>query len=121
MISDSQARTGAAVQHKQRGRIAILCLFILLLIIFAFKPPFVIRPLPSRNGTGGGSQTVQSAASKFVDPIWTSKVLPVIQEKAQDIAKILPEIRADPEAPDRNTVGAKRQIPTTTWSKGPVK
>ncbi len=98
MISDSQARTGAAVQHKQRRRIAILCLFILLVITFAFKPPFVIRPLPSRNGTGGGAQSVQSAASKFVDPIWSSKVLPVFEEKAQDITKVVPEIRADPEA-----------------------
>jgi len=87
-----------AVRNKQQRRIAILCVFILMVIIFAFKPPFVIRPLPGQNGTGGGPQSVQSAASKFVDPIWTSKVLPAFEQKAQDITKVVPEIRADPQA-----------------------
>lgn len=73
-------------------------LFILIGIIFVLKPPFVIRPLPVLNGTAPGSQSGQNAASKFVDPIWSSKLLPAFDEKAQDIVKILPEIRADPEA-----------------------
>jgi len=61
------------------------------------KPPFVIRPLPGRAVPGAsGSQPAQTAAARFVDPIWTTKVLPAIQEKAQDVAKVLPEIRADP-------------------------
>jgi len=40
---------------------------------------------------------MESAAAKFVDPIW-AKVLSTIQDKAHDVAKILPEIRADPNA-----------------------
>jgi predicted lipoprotein len=60
----------------------------------------VIRPLPGR--AQPGSQPTESAAARFVEPIWATKVLPTIQEKAQDIAKILPEIRADP-----NTAGQK--------------
>jgi predicted lipoprotein len=73
-------------------------LLILIGIIFVLKPPFVIRPLPDHNGTALDSQSGQNAASKFVDPIWSSKLLPTFDEKAQDITKILPEIRADPEA-----------------------
>ena len=68
------------------------------MILFVLKPPFVVRPLADRTGTGPSSQTAQGTAAKFVDPIWTSKVLPTIQEKAQDIAKILPEIRANPDS-----------------------
>jgi len=87
-----------AVRKKKQRRIAILCVVILLAITFAFKRPFVIRPIPGRNGTGTAAQIEQIAASKFVDPIWASKVLPIFEEKAQDIAKVLPEIRADPDA-----------------------
>jgi predicted lipoprotein len=58
----------------------------------------VVRPLTDRTGAGAGIQNGQGAAAKFVDPIWDSKVLPTIEEKAQDIAKILPEIRSDPDA-----------------------
>jgi predicted lipoprotein len=81
--------------RKFQRRIAVLAGIVLLAIFLAIKPPFVIRPLPGR--AQPGSQPTESAAAKFVDPIWATKVLPTIQEKAQDIAKILPEIRADPD------------------------
>jgi predicted lipoprotein len=97
LIGDSQTSAEAPARRKNRRRIVVLVVFVILAILLTLKPPFVIRPLTDRVGAGVGSQTGQSAASKFVDPIWTSKVLPTIQEKAQDIAKILPEIRADPE------------------------
>ena len=76
----------------------ILALFVLLAVVFTLKPPFVVRPLAEPAGTGMGTQNAQGAAAKFVDPIWTSKVLPTIQEKAQDIVQVVPEIRADPAA-----------------------
>jgi predicted lipoprotein len=62
----------------------------LLLILLAIKPPFVIKPLTP---SGSGSQ---SKGAQFAEKVWESKVLPAVQEKAQDIAKILPEIRANP-------------------------
>ena len=65
----------------------------LLLLLLAVKPPFVIKPLAR---PGSGSQAAQSKGAQFADKVWEEKVLPVIQEKAQDVAKILPEIRADP-------------------------
>ena len=65
----------------------------LVLLLLAVKPPFVIKPLAR---PGSGAQAVQSKGAQFADGVWDSKVLPAIQEKAQDIAKILPEIRADP-------------------------
>jgi predicted lipoprotein len=67
----------------------------LLLLLLIVKPPFVIKPLAR---PGSGSQAAQSKGAQFADKVWESKVLPAIQEKAQDIAKILPEIRADPAA-----------------------
>jgi predicted lipoprotein len=79
-------------------RIAVAVVILVAVILFALKPPFVIRPLPGAAVVGSGAQHVESAAARFVDPIWESKVLPAIQEKAQDIAKILPEVRADPSA-----------------------
>jgi predicted lipoprotein len=98
LIGDSQGRASAEVLQKKQRRIAVLIVFILIAILFVWKPPFVIRPLPGANGTGAGSQSLQSVAAKFVDPIWASQVLPIFDEKAQDIAKVLPEIRVDPEA-----------------------
>jgi predicted lipoprotein len=98
LTNDSKISPQSQKGRKSRTRIVILVLFVLFAIIFTLKPPFVVRPLVDPAGTGTSAQNAQSAAAKFVDPIWTSKVLPTIQEKAQDIAKILPEIRADPES-----------------------
>jgi predicted lipoprotein len=97
LIDDSKTSPEARIRRKNHTRIVILLLFVLFAIIFALRPPFVVRPLTDRVGTGTAAQNAQGAAAKFVDPIWTSKVLPTIQEKAQDIAKILPEIRSDPD------------------------
>jgi predicted lipoprotein len=94
LTSPTQAALSTLERRKIQRRIAILASIILLAIFFVLKPPFVIRPLPGR--VQAGSQPAESAAAKFVDPIWATKVLPTIQEKAQDISKILPEIRADP-------------------------
>jgi predicted lipoprotein len=100
LTSPAQAPSKTQERRKIQRRIAVLTAIILLAILLVLKPPFVIRPLPGRTQTG--SQPAESAAAKFVDPIWATKVLPTIQEKAHDIAKILPEIRADP-----NTAGQK--------------
>jgi predicted lipoprotein len=96
-ISDSQVRAGVAGRHKKQRRIALAGVLILIVIAFILKPPFVVRPLPGANGSGNGGQPVESAAAKFVDPIWTSKVLPVFEEKAEDITKVVPEIRTNPD------------------------
>jgi predicted lipoprotein len=98
LIDDSQTAREAGSRRKSFRWIAILLVLVLLAIILILKPPFVIRPLTDRAGTGTGSQAVRNAAAKFVDPIWSSKVLPIFEEKAQDIVQVVPEIRADPEA-----------------------
>jgi predicted lipoprotein len=89
------------MRRKKNRAITLLIVFILFAAYLTLKPPFVIRPLLDRGGTGNGSQSLGSAAARFVEPIWASKVLPAFQEKAQDISKVLPEIRADPEAAGR--------------------
>jgi predicted lipoprotein len=94
----NESKISLQSRRKSRTRNGILALLVLLAVIFTLKPPFVVRPLTAPAGTGTSAQNAQGAAARFVDPIWTSKVLPTIQEKAQDIAKILPEIRADPES-----------------------
>ena len=94
LTSPAQAALRTQERRKIQRRSAVLAGAILLAIFLVLKPPFVIRPLPGR--LPAGSQPAESAAARFVDPIWATKVLPAIQEKAQDISKILPEIRADP-------------------------
>ncbi len=98
VTNDLQPRAAAKMQNKNRRLITVLGAVVLLCILFLLKPPFVVRPIPGLKGAGSASQPVENAASKFVDPLWTSKLLPVFDEKAQDIAKVLPEIRADPNA-----------------------
>jgi predicted lipoprotein len=98
VINDPPTRATSERQNKNRRRMAIFGGIVLLVILCALKPPFVIRPLPGRNSAGSSSAPVESAAAKFVDPLWASKLLPLFDEKAQDIAKVLPEIRADPNA-----------------------
>jgi predicted lipoprotein len=97
LTNDLHGSTGAPARRKNQRRIVFLAGFILVLVIFTLKPPFVVRPIADRAGTGPGSQTAQGAAARFVDPIWASKVLPTIEEKAQDVGRILPEIRANPD------------------------
>jgi predicted lipoprotein len=99
VIKDSRSSAAGAGKRKNRLPIVIAAAVVLVGILFAIKPPFVVRPLPGREGVTGvvGSQPTQSAAAKFVDGIW-DKLGPAFDEKAQDIAKILPEIRANPDA-----------------------
>jgi predicted lipoprotein len=94
LISPAGVSLETQERRKNQRRIAALAGIVLLAIILILKPPFVIRPLPGH--AQAGSQTAQSAAARFVESIWAAKVLPAIQEKARDIAKILPEVRADP-------------------------
>ena len=77
---------------------AILVALVACVVFLVLKPPFVVRPLPGSGASESRSDPAQSAAAKFVEPIWASKVLPAIQDKAEDIATVLPEIRANPEA-----------------------
>jgi predicted lipoprotein len=93
-----QREPSRKTSRKVRRRIAVAGVIAIIAILFVLKPPFVIRPLPGSAAAETGAHPVESAAARFVDPIWTSKVLPTIQEKAYDIAIILPEIRADPNA-----------------------
>ena len=102
LAGPDQAASGTQARRKIRLRIAVLIGVGLLAALFTLRRPFVIRPLPGRAVAGSTTQPAESAAAKFVDSIWSGKVLPAIQEKAQDLVKILPEIRADP-----NAAGAK--------------
>ena len=99
VTKDSRSPAAGVRKKKKRLQIVIAAAVALIGIFFAIKPPFVIRPLPGHeSATGGaGSQPTESAAAKFVDGIW-DKLGPAFDGKAQDIAKILPEIRADPDA-----------------------
>ena len=98
LLNDSKTASKPRTRRKSHRGAVVLGLFVLIAIILTLHPPFVVQPLTEHAGTGAGAQNDQDAASKFVDPIWTSKVLPTIEEKAQDIAKILPEIRANAES-----------------------
>ena len=66
-----------------------------ILLLLILKPPFVIKALAR---PGSSPEATQSKGAQFADKVWASKVLPVIQEKAQDMTMIVQEIRIDPAA-----------------------
>jgi hypothetical protein len=105
LTNDSKTSPASRTRPKSYTRIVILTMLVLLALVFTLKPPFVVRPLTERAGPGTVAQIAQGAAAKFVDPIWTTKVLPTIQEKALD----------------RSTVGVKRRIRTIIWSREPAR
>jgi predicted lipoprotein len=67
----------------------------LLLFLLIIKPPFVVKPLARPGST---SEAAPSKGAQFANKVWESKVLPLVQEKAQDLAMIVQEIRVDPAA-----------------------
>ncbi|MFZ0502088.1 MAG: DUF2291 domain-containing protein [Chthoniobacterales bacterium] len=97
VINDPRGQATASGQKKKRTRIVVSAVIVLLGILFAIKPPFVVRPLPGHESAGADSKPVESQAAKFVDGVWP-KLGPVFEDKAPDIAKVLPEIRADSNA-----------------------
>ncbi|MGA7213171.1 MAG: DUF2291 domain-containing protein [Terrimicrobiaceae bacterium] len=88
----------AEVRRRSRHRMAVLAAAVAFVAFLLLKPPFVVRPLPGSGASESRLGPEQSAAAKFVEPIWASKVMPAIEGKAEDIATVLPEIRANPEA-----------------------
>jgi predicted lipoprotein len=93
-----QGSPPARANRRKQRRLALAAAGVGLVLWLTFRPPFVVRPLPTPRIPGSTSQPVQTAAARFVDAIWASQVLPTVREKAQPINKILPEIRADPNA-----------------------
>jgi predicted lipoprotein len=98
LINGLRLETSAAARRKSRVRIGIfLVASLMIATLWIIKPPFVVRLLPGHETTGAGSRPAQSKAAAFVDGFWASLV-PLFKGKAQDIAKVLPEIHADPNA-----------------------
>ncbi len=99
VTNDPRSQAVASGRKRTRIRAAIAAAVVLLIgIFFAIKPPFVVRPLPGREGaSGASSQPTPSKAAQFVDAFW-AKLVPLFEEKAPDIAKVLPEIHTDPNA-----------------------
>jgi predicted lipoprotein len=90
-----RSQVTAAGQKRKTTRIVIAVVIALIGIWFVLKPPFVVRPLPGHETAG--AQPVENKAAIFVDGFW-AKLVPLFEDKAQDIAKVLPEIRANPDA-----------------------
>lgn len=82
-----------------RHRLPLFFVGVVILGLLIWKPPFVVRPLPS---TKPGSNTIAgaptaNAATAFVDPIWDSKIVSAFIEKAVDAKELLAAIRANPD------------------------
>jgi predicted lipoprotein len=84
---------------RLRSRLPVILAAIFILGLFLWKPPFVIRPLPS-TGANSESTTITpalSGAAAYVDPIWDSKIVPAFLEKAIDAKELLLAIQDNPE------------------------
>ena len=90
-----RSQVPAAGHKRQTTRIVIAVVIALIGVWFVLKPPFVVRSLPGHETAG--DQPVENKAATFVDGLWT-KLVPLFEDKAQDIAKVLPEMRADPDS-----------------------
>jgi predicted lipoprotein len=98
VIKDPRLQTSAAGRRKSPVRIGIVVVaFLMIATLGVIKPPFVVRPLPGTAHADSASRPAESAAATFVDGFW-AKLVPLFQEKAQDIAKALPEMQATPSA-----------------------
>jgi predicted lipoprotein len=67
--------------------------------LFVWKPPFVIRPLPSTklgNSPAAGAPTANTATA-FIDPIWDTKIVPAFTQKAVEAKELLAAIQENPE------------------------
>jgi predicted lipoprotein len=64
-----------------------------------WKPPLVIRPLPSsKPGSSAATRApAANAAAAFVDPIWDSKIVPAFTEKAVDAKELLAALQEKPD------------------------
>jgi predicted lipoprotein len=64
-----------------------------------WKPPLVIRPLPSsKPGSSAATRApAANAAAAFVDPIWDSKIVPAFTEKAVDAKELLAALQENPD------------------------
>jgi len=89
-----RSQVTAAGQKRKTTRIVIAVVIALIGVCFVLKPPFVVRPLPGHETAG--AQPVENKAAIFVDGFW-AKLVPLFGDKAQDVAKVLPEIRANPD------------------------
>jgi predicted lipoprotein len=72
---------------------------IALLGFLIWKPPFVVRPLPSSKPgiSGAGGTPAANAATAFVDPIWDNKIIPAFINQAVDAKELLPAIQENPD------------------------
>ncbi|HET9374944.1 MAG TPA: hypothetical protein VFO40_08220, partial [Chthoniobacterales bacterium] len=80
-----------ALPHPPTGShrrwLSLLPVLIAIFGLLVWKPPFVIRPLPSakpENSASTGAPATNAAAA-FVDPIWDSKIVATFTEKAVDV------------------------------------
>jgi predicted lipoprotein len=89
-----RSQVTVAGQKRKTTRIVIAVVIALIGIWFVLKPPFVVRPLPGHETAG--AQPVENKATIFVDGFWAKLVL-LFEDQAQDIAKVLPEMRANPD------------------------
>src|SRR5258708_13395514 len=113
-----RSQVTAAGQKRKTIRIVIAVVIALIGIWFVLKPPFVVRPLPGHETAG--AQPVGNKAATFVDGFW-AKLVPLFEDKAQDVAKVLPEIRANPDAAGEKYGRREATNPHNTWVKGPAK
>jgi len=74
----------------------VVAVVVALVLLAVFDPPWVIE---SKGKANSGSAVAGSAnldPDKYVDSIWSSKVLPTVQKEAIDLPTLLARLKRDP-------------------------
>ena len=85
----------------RRARITagiVAALIAVLAVLAIFDPPWVVESI---NSAGSGSAVAGSAnldPQKYVDAIWSSRVLPTVKRSAVDLPTLLAELKRNPAA-----------------------
>lgn len=84
---------------QRATKLAAASVVLLVLVVYAVvDPPWTVKSLKSQGGTSAAAGSTNLDPNKYVEAIWSSKLLPTVKSTAVDLTTLLPELRTNPAA-----------------------